>query len=132
MFPLPTPRAHFRGGVPPIVRFPRDKHVALGATGLLSVNLLQYYDRTLHVLVGNFYLEVDAVKYPPLTPPTWGSELQPLFSVARPGMYAPLMQGGGGDALGMAPLTLCIFFYWDFIEISARYNLHHGNHTCMS
>ena len=47
---------------------PRDKHVALGATGVSSVTFLQDCDCSLHVEVGEIYPKVGGVNRPPLAP----------------------------------------------------------------
>ena len=61
-------RAHFCGGVTPVDRLPREKHVALGPMGVRAVPFFHYYDHVLNLMVGEIYLEVCAVKIPLLTP----------------------------------------------------------------
>ena len=66
-FTLLAPRTPLGGGVPPDKHIPREKHVALGETGVRTVPFLHYYDRVLHMAVGEIYPEVGAVNFPPLT-----------------------------------------------------------------
>ena len=53
--------------MPTIGRLPREKKLALRATGVRSVTFLQDDYCVSHVTVGKIYLEVGAVNRPPLT-----------------------------------------------------------------
>ena len=66
-FTLLAPRTPICGGVPPDKHIPREKHVALGETGVRTVTFLHYYYHILHVAAGEIYPEVGAVNCPPLT-----------------------------------------------------------------